>query len=258
MNLEEAQQLQSTIQALLVGYKAYCKIAPGSRGFRVIVVQQGATLPDLPKGVKIIPGTKFEQPEATGAHMSLEPPQSSANRSVEPSDEFRWRSREIQDIVKRIATMKNIVEGIKVLAGRRSPRVDVLLESLQKDLMLAGVKPTHPLVKSVNRVQRGYKTEAAEALVTALKAKYPEPSDMVNKAKQILKLVEHLDDIDPQAVNQAALAKETAAILLEAGKLCGKLVSNARKLGLDEEAHQLKAMAAAAKDIHKAVSKLVR
>jgi hypothetical protein len=259
MNLEEATQLRDTIQSSLTGYHAYCKISPAAdEAYQVVVVQQGAILPKLPEGIKVIVDPTFEPISSEG--MDLEKPQSLTNRTTELPEEIRWRNREIQDLVKRVATMStinNIVRGIEVLALGRDSRIDSLLESLQSDLMLSGLKATNPLVRLLNKVQKSYKEDLADALVASLKAKYPEASDFIIKAKHIHKLINEVGDISPDDNKKVDIAKEASQLLREVDVLCMKLTTKMKQLDLAEEAHQLKAMSGAAKDIFKAVSKQI-
>ena len=289
MNLEQAQELHKEIQNILKGYMSYVKVVPASGdGYRVVVLQHDTNIPKLPSSVSIVQGEPTSRhlpdvniPSAPGSHSKdLGKPMSPINRQTDPLSSttnlgpqgeaydrpYMWRG--IQDTVKKWANMKpelqqklaSVAEQLQKLARDRDIKIDKALETVQKSLFHHDYKNTHPLVRLLVKLQKSYDPELAHDLVEALvAAKFEVTDPTLQAAKLALALIEkHKPGTlsSPQEETKAKLAEAVVSNLHTVEKICTKMSGNLSRLGLSEESHHMKAMAASAKDISAAVKKL--
>jgi hypothetical protein len=273
VDLGQAQILRDKVQALLDGYKSYAKISPGSRNnFHVVVHKHDSVLPELPIDVKIVQGgplNEMKNPTRNPVPSSgkdLDLPRKPGNQATEPTDEFRWRNRGLQDIVKRIAMKSElqkklaaVANQLEKLAAERDATIDSALEVVQKSLLHNAYKSTNPLWRLLVKVQKSYDPDLAQDLVESLvKAKFEASDPTLLAAKHALSLIQKHPGMlsSPKDLEQSRVADQTASYLADLEKICTKISTSLNKLDLKEESQQMKAMAASAKDIYARVKKI--
>lgn len=258
MNYQEATELKNKLDSLLSGYKSYSKIEPYKENYTVLVIQKDLKLPKLPNNIKIISkepslldsnNSKSINPSDSGKDIDL--PRNQTKRVVEVPEELRWRNREVQDIVKRIAMkpelqkrLNVVIASLEKLAFSRDPEIDRMLEIIRTDLLHYNYSKKSPIWRALMRSHQNYKLEDFERLLDLIKKAGFDSEDNIYQAchraiSLLSKLPEVKEAVDPE---KQKLKNQTEEYLLGMQKACDNIKVSLNKLGLKDEAAYMKSM----------------
>lgn len=273
MSLEEAWNLKHEIDLTLLDYESYAKVVPAQDGKYVVhVVRLDLDMPEVPTTVKVVTeevsdlaDNDIDARNSSPHGKNIEPSLSPANTLVEPPAETRWRGREIQDIVKRVAMKPElqsrltlVVASLTKLAFDRDSKIDSMFEQLRNDLIHYGYSPKSHICRALMKAHQTYDTAHFDKMLEILRKRGLSQSDkLYTDVKRIRNLVNKVPKIDsPRDKEKVRLTNQSQTDITGIQQNLTSVQRNLRRLGLKRESEQLKSLAAKLTEIYKKIRSL--